>query len=80
MPNIGATSADGVHYRNRVAVYRLDPSGTFVDVTNGLFMQMANMTIHYGEMRPGCYFTDRDATRAKIRNYQLSVSTDISLL
>ena len=39
---------------------------------------MANMTIHYGEMRPGCYFTDRDATRAKIRNYQISVNGSLA--
>ena len=77
-PDVKATSVDGVHYQNRVAVYRLDHSGTFVDVTNGLFMFMSNMTLHYGTMRPGCYFTDCNATRNKIRNYQISVNDSLA--
>ena len=62
-PQITATSADGLQAYNKIVVYRLDDSGTIVDVTNGLFVFMSELHLRHGAMRPGHYWTDRDYMR-----------------
>ena len=62
-PEITAASADGLHAYNKIIVYRLDDSGTIVDVTNGRFVFMSELRLRHGTMRPGHYWTDRDYMR-----------------
>ena len=62
-PQITATSADGLQAYNKIVVYRLDDSGTIVDVTNGLFVFMSELHLRHGAMRPGHYWTDGDYMR-----------------
>ena len=73
-PQVTATSADGLHAYNQIVVYRLNDSGTIVDVTDGIFVFMRALRLRHGAMRPGHYWTDQDYMRDVVRKGQQALN------